>query len=198
MTQQEWIDLIQAYKKGDTNNFDKKVLRLFQEDYRAQLLVLTESENDAWDVFVDAMIKFRARYLIDDLPLPRNISAFFYQMQKNVWLDLCRKRNAKRKIKYKALTAADIKQALTTNIENNNQFFEVQEQENNHLASLAKAIEKLCDKCRSLLERHLFDGAKLKVLKTELGYSGSYQTIVEKKKSCIKKLTKLFFIELSE
>ena len=197
MTQHQWIDLIQAYKKGNTSDFDKNIASIFHQKYRLQLLSLTQSENDAWDVFVDAMLKFREKYLMGDIPLPKNINAFFFQMQRNVWLDLCRKRNAKRKIQYQPLTQIDIAKHLGASVESHNSFFETQEQEQENLFALSKAINNLCDKCKTLLEQHVFNGLKLKTLKTSLGYTGSYQTIVEKKKSCIKKLTKLFFKELN-
>ncbi len=61
---------------------------------------------------------------------------------------------------------------------------------------LRAAIEKLDEMCKSIISENVMGGMKLKELVSELSYKGSYSGLVQKKKRCIKKLSKLIYIEM--
>jgi len=148
------------------------------------------------------MTKFWERFVLQNEPLPKhNIKGYIFRMVRNNFVDEARKQNRKTGLKLVELDNDKILHQLknsemmdTTQPEEEHRNNQLVEQK--YLVSLENAINKLCDDCKQLIERNVYDGERLKTLKTELNYTGSYQTIVEKKKRCIKKLTKIFFKEL--
>lgn len=199
MTQEKWITIIERFKAGQEKSFEKALIPYYKKN-QFQLFKITQSKEDAWTIFVESMVNFRERFLLNAERVPNNINGYIFQSQRNIWIDICRKRNKKRQIKTKAVEVAQLEGALGFgNVATAPEYhWEEQESEESRLKSLEIAISKLCDNCRQLIERNVFDKIKLKVLREEMNYTSSYQAIVEKKKRCIKKLTKLFFLELNQ
>lgn len=200
MTQEKWIPLITAFKTGQEQSFEKQLIPFYKKN-QFQLFKLTQSKEDSWNVFVESMVKFRERFLLGTERIPNNVNGYIFQSQCNIWIDICRKRNKKRQIQTKTVSVTQLESVVNAGKVASTQehhHWEEQESEVNRLKALEIAISKLCDSCRQLIERNVFDKIKLKVLKEEMNYTSSYQAIVEKKKRCIKKLTKLFFLELNQ
>lgn len=200
MTQEKWITVVEAFKAGREQSFEKRLIPFYKRN-QFQLFKLTQSKETAWNVFVESMINFREQFLIGNERLPNNINGYIFQSQRNIWIDVCRKQNKKRQIQTKTVEVAQLEGALSfgnTVTAPEPYHWEAQDSEASKLIALEKAISKLCDSCRKLIERNVFDKIRLKVLKEEMNYTSSYQAIVEKKKRCMKKLTKLFFLELNQ
>jgi len=204
MTQEKWSAIIKTYKAGQTQPFEEKIMPLYKKS--KGLLFNIEglnSEEDAWLVFSDSLVKFRQLFLIGSEPIPNNVNGFLYTAQKNIWIDICRKRNRKRQVKLNMMDKTQLEYVCAGStalaLRSVYSYQEEQVLESKRLHALDRAIGKLCDNCRKIIEEHALEGKKLKVLKEEMNYTtSSYQAIVEKKKRCMKKLTKLFFMELNQ
>jgi len=195
---QKWEKVVAAYKDGNERPFDQLLIKEYHKEHKPRLLSLTRSADDAWLIYVEAMLKFRDKFVLSDLPLPNNPDGYINRMERNIWIDICRKRNKKRQIHYVDIEVKQLGAMLTTAVAEYDPLFEKVSNEETYLAALEIAIGKMCDKCREIIEKNIFQNIKLKTLKVEMNYTGSYQAIVEKKKRCIKKLTKIFFMELNQ
>ncbi len=202
MVQNNWLEIITECKKGNNAPFNRAVSGNYPVHFKGPLITLTGSEEMAWEVYLNGMTKFWERFVLHNEALPdKNIKGYIFRMVRNNFVDESRKLNKKTGLKLVELdhnkllrqlkTTDMIDQSKPEKEHSNNQKVEQQ-----YLVALENAISKLCDDCKKLIERNIYDGERLKTLKTELNYTGSYQTIVEKKKRCIKKVTKLFFKEL--
>ncbi len=204
MGKYDWNHIVNEGRVGNEAPFNALLQPLYDADFKWQLLKVTQSEEMAFEVFLNAMTKFWERFILKKEHLPKgNIKGYIHNMARNNFLDLKRKDNRKSNLKTveldDTLLGFSAKGLSEENMYVNRQeSVDGQTSENRKLRSLSTAIGKLCDDCKTLIERNVFEGEKLKSLKIEMGYTGSYQAIVEKKKRCIKKLTKLFFVELNQ
>ncbi len=196
---QEWEKVIQAYRSGNERAFDQMIVKAYQRDHEPRLLSLTKSKDDAWLVYVEAMLKFRDKFVIGIAPLPKNPNGYLNRMERNIWVDICRKRNQKKQIKFVEIENHQLT-AMFAQVGQSgpDDYYDEEQKEEQYLNALEKAIGKMCDKCKEIIEKNIFQNIKLKTLKIEMNYTGSYQAIVEKKKRCIKKLTRIFFLELEQ
>jgi len=204
MEKHNWLEIVTESKRGNNAPFNLMVSKNYPIHFKGPLITLTGSEEMAWEIYLNGMTKFWERFVLQNEPLPKqNIKGYIFRMVRNNFVDEARKQNRKTGLKLVELDNDKILHQLKTSemIDNNqteNEHSNNQLVEQKYLVSLENAINKLCGDCKQLIERNIYDGERLKTLKTELNYIGSYQTIVEKKKRCIKKLTKLFFKELVE
>lgn len=200
MTQEKWITAINAFKNGQPQSFENLLIPYYKQQ-QMQLYRLTESKEDGWTVFVESMLRFKEKLMLEAISIPNNINGYIFRIQQNIWIDMCRKRNRKKQVTIKAVETQQLENALGGRgmmQEPTIYHFETQQEEEKRLVALENAINQLCDSCKKLIERNVFDKVKLKTLKIELKMTSSYQAIVEKKKRCLKKLTKLFFLELNQ
>lgn len=199
-----WPEVIAKSKKGSNIAFNRAVADNYAAHFKGPIISLTSNEEDAYEIYLEVMTKFWERFVLQTEDLPKqNINGYIFRMIRNKFVDESRKKKSlknthvveldPKKLIYQLKDSAMLYDESHPTNEHKNK----QESESKHLIALENAISKLCEDCKQLIERNIFDGERLKVLKTELGYTGSYQTIVEKKKRCIKKMTKLFFIELA-
>jgi len=202
MQKLSWLEIVTESKKGNNAPFNHTVSENYPIHFKGPLITLTGSEETAWEIYLNGMTKFWERFVLQNEPLPKqNIKGYIFRMVRNNFVDEARKQNRKTGLKLVELDNDKILHQLknsemmdTTQPQEEHRNNQLVEQK--YLVSLENAINKLCDDCKQLIERNVYDGERLKTLKTELNYTGSYQTIVEKKKRCIKKLTKIFFKEL--
>jgi len=205
MTQKKWILIIRAYRAGNKKAFNQSIIPYYYKIKRQiKNLEGFPKEEDCWLIFSDSMVKSRRLFLAGDKNIPQSINGYIYTMQKNIWADICRKRNQvrqirlrpieKEKLEFLSATGSDTSPVILTY-----NFQEAQNEEQKRLQALDRAISRLEDTtCKKIIEEHSLEGKKLKVLKKEINYRGTDQAIGGKKKRCIEKLTKLFFIELNQ
>jgi len=204
MPETNWPDIIEESRNGNNALFNKAVSDNYPIHFKGALITLTGSEEMAWEIYLNGMTKFWERFVLHSESLPdKNVKGYIFRMLRNNYVDEKRKLNRKKSLNYVELDQRKLVHQYTNRIMVNeniteHDFQNNQELEQKYLVALENAISRLSDDCKKLIERNVFEGEKLKVLKSEFGYTGSYQAIVEKKKRCIRKITKLFFEELSE
>lgn len=199
ITQKEWTSIRNAYLKGNQAPFRVAFIQLKKKLLPSLRMKLNiKSKEVLEDAYADAVLSFAQKYIIGQQELPRSVEAYIRTSAHRKIIDLWRKNNNTRAIQLEELDTAKvqntIKMMFSSSVDTED-YYEQEESEHHRLVILQKAIQRLCDKCKALIEEHLFERKTLKRLKEDLNYT-SYQSIVDKKQSCMKKLRKLFYKEL--
>lgn len=200
VTATQWIIIKKAYLKGNQKPFrvafiqmKKKVLPYLR------MKLSTSTEETIQDAYTDAVLSFAQYHILGHRTLPRNVEAYIRTAAYRNIIDAWRKNNNKKNIQVEELDHTKLKETIkmmfSVTMSQEESYHEQEKTEQQRLVMLQKAIQQLCDKCRTLIEEHLFEHKKLRQLQKDLNYR-TYQSIVDKKQSCMKKLRKLFFKEL--
>ncbi len=175
---------------------DEKAFNLFfnksWQQMRLSLISLTSSEEEANHIFVKGMTILWENFIVQKKDPPENIQAYLYIICKNEWL-------AERKIKNNdpiLLPIDDIYGELEE-VENPSikELKEAEEQDLGIKKLLKKAVENASEKCRKIIDLHIYQGVRLKKIWQSLGYA-SYQAIVQAKYNCKKKLGNYVFLQM--
>lgn len=187
MTESDLKKIIDSAISGNEFPFD----RFFEDTFEKllpKLRALTKSNDTAQEVFMISMQKFWERFVMKQEVLPHNSIGYIYMMCRNAWL--LQKRQA-----WDGVTLSDspeLYQSLEHQLHESNTDVNSREKMEHDLLqhkALAKALELLTPKCKTLIEAELDDQIKLKDLQDDLGYS-NYQALVQAKYNCKKRLVK--------
>jgi len=200
--EKDWRHVIDAARQGSSRAFDLQVVAVYQNYHKKALIGVVGSEKECWEIYLLAVTKFWEKYIMAGNTLPeKNINGYLFMMCKNVYYDKCRKKNsATAQSTFLVNDFKTIKQDKYSKAENPDSEQDIlhsDQQNEAYLFKLNKAIEKLCDDCKAIVEENILGNLKLKELKEKIKYGGGYQAIVQKKKRCLKKLTKYFYQELN-
>lgn len=195
-SEKEWIEALDLTRKGKSKAFDQQLLRAFQKVHKKALIPLVGSAEESWQVYLQAMTKFWEKYILAGNELPaKNINGYIFMMCKNAYYD--RHRKKKKEINTESLSLDDrYQQAEKSSWQESYTDLDTVIQDRQYLLQLHQAIERLGDSCKAIIEENVLGKIKLIELRKKLQYGGGYQAIVQKKKRCLKKLTKFFFEEL--
>lgn len=197
-----WEKVVDQAKAGNVRQFEKALLKLFENKAKGPLIKLTGSSELAWEVYSLAISKFWEKFVVESNELPsQNIEGYIYNMARNAHFDLIRKQNKKKQIDYKTIDFNEVETYLKNNYSKDLPISEetlLKEQDVKlmQFKALENALKKLCKSCQLIFEKNFFEGKKLKEIHSEINYGGTYQAIVKKKNRCVKKLTRYFFEEL--
>ncbi len=134
------------------------------------------STQEAEDVFQDAIIVVHRKFQNDQFTLSCTVETYLFAVSKNIWQS--RLRRKKRMVQQtKELDEIELDGDVFRHIEQNERFRIYKE-----------SFEKLSDECKKVLSM-FFDGAKMKDIAEEMGYSESYAR--KKKFECKSKLVDL-------
>lgn len=196
----EWTHIKQAYLAGNQRPFTvifrklkPKILRFLRQKIPSVSTDLIE------DAYTDAVLNFSYKYLHGEQVFPKNVEAYIKIAAHHKAIDLWRKTQNKSAIKLEELDVQKVANALhtmlSTHAAKDDFYYEAEQTEHQTLLTLQNAIAQLCERCRVLIEENLFARKTLRQLRAELDYK-TYQSIVDKKHRCLKKLRKLFYQEL--
>lgn len=157
------------------------------------LIKLTNSEETAKELFVEGMSILWDNFSLQQKELPQNVNAYLYIVCKNEWISQRNKNKNKKEIPLSDLKFSQEPKAEELSIEEIISE-EIQEQQLNQI--LSKGISLASERCKKIIELHLKQGKKLVYLWKELGYE-TYQSIVQAKYNCKKKLGDYIFLELN-
>lgn len=200
-----WQEAIDAARQGDTKAFNDQVCRAYQQQHKKALIPLVGSEAESWQIYLLAVTKFWEKYILSAEELPqRNIDGYIFMMCKNAYYDDCRKRTTTKSKRIVLVEDFNLpqnsKQIPQADDSLEEQLFAGNSADGKwqiHLSLLSAAIERMCGACKSIIEENVLGKIKLIDLKEKMNYGGGYQAIVQKKKRCLNKLTKLFYQELN-
>lgn len=167
MKDQEVIDRI---VQGDERALDF----LYTKNYRMMTKLIIKNsgtEEEAKDVFQEALIVFWQKIIKKELTLTSKISTYLYSVCWNLW-----RKELDRK---KRLSNEEVEGSETPNHDSKEQIKAIQE-----------CVNSLGETCRKVLSYYYFDGLSMKEVAEKLGFANS-DTAKTKKYKCKKELDKL-------
>ena len=170
-------EIFERICKGD----EKALELLYQKYYRMMIkLVITNSgtEEEARDVYQDALIVFWQKATAGNLILTSKMSTYIYSICQNLW-----RKELDRK---KRLSNEEKDTAVVLDTESN-------EREK----ILAKCIDQLGETCKKVLMLYYFEEMSMQDIADKLGFANT-DTAKTKKYKCKKKLDELVKAQYSE
>jgi RNA polymerase sigma factor (sigma-70 family) len=163
--------VIDKIKKGDETALEF----LYKKHYKMMLNMVQKNngtEDEAKDVYQDALIVFWEKVASGDFILTSKISTYLYSVCTNLW----RKELARKK----KLTSDEGNEAtITMNFEQNEQ-----------IKAIQTCISRLSDTCQKVLTMYYFEKTSMNEIALQLGFSNS-DTAKTKKYKCKKELDAL-------
>lgn len=162
--------LIEKIKRGDETALDY----LYRKNYKMMTrLVLNNNgtEDEAKDIFQDAVIVFWQKARTDDFVLTSKISTYLYSVCQNLW-----RKELERKSK------------LTNELSENATYTDIDQSERNKI--LHSCINQLGETCKKVLMFYYFDNLSMQEIADKLGFSNA-DTAKTKKYKCKKELDDL-------
>ena len=152
-------------------------------------LILTNNgtEDEAKDIFQEAVMVLYDRVLKDDFVLQSKISTFLYSVCRNLWLKQLNKRNQQIKL----VDSEDFER------------LEVEEDIVNHrekeieFNKMNTAMNLLGEPCKTILKEYYIKNKSMKEICQLMGYTNTDNAKTQKYK-CLQRLKKLFFSKKSE
>jgi RNA polymerase sigma factor (sigma-70 family) len=160
-------EIIERIKKGDESAIDY----LYRKHYRMMLKMITRNsgtEDEAKDIFQDALIVFWEKIKADKLTLTSKISTYLYSVCQNLW-----RKELDRKGKHSAemVESAD--------------FSDPDRQE--RVDVINKCINSLGESCKQILMYYYFDKMSMSEIAEKMGLANS-DTAKTKKYKCKQEL----------
>jgi len=170
-------EIFERIKKGD----EKTLEFLYKKYYRMMTkLVITNSgtEDEARDIYQDALIVFWQKATSGNLVLTSKISTYIYSICQNLW----RKE-------------LDRKKRLTNEEKDTAVSFDVDTPEKERI--IAQCIDQLGDTCKKVLMYYYFEEMSMQEIADKLGFANT-DTAKTKKYKCKMKLDELVKAQYSE
>ncbi len=168
--------LILLLSKGDHTAFAV----LYKEYYKmASYYILRNSgnEEDAQDIFQDALVVFYEKTLQDNFKLSCSIKTYLYAIIRNLWLKKIRDNKL-------SLAAKDFEQVIA--LEENNEVLIKEEKYN----QIENALGQLGEKCREIIIKFYYYKKKMTEIAEELAYTNA-DNVKNQKYKCMQQLKKL-------
>jgi len=163
-------NILKRIKNGDESALDN----LYKKHFRLMLNLVTKnngSEQEARDIFQDALIVFWQKAISDDFVLSSKISTYLYSICQNLW-----RKELERK---KRFEESDKENSVENNLEKNEMIKIVHD-----------CINQLGDSCKEVLTLYYFDGLSMDKIAQKMGLANS-DTAKTKRYKCKKKLDNL-------
>lgn len=163
-------EILQKIKAGDESALDY----LYKQHYKMMLrLVLKNNgtEQEALDIFQDALIVFWQKAIKDDFELTSKISTYLFSVCQNLW-----RKELSRKSKFEE----------SDKEESESNQFESEEM----VKIIHECINELGDSCRQILSYYYFDGMTMDQIAKKMGLANS-DTAKTKRYKCKKRLDDL-------
>jgi RNA polymerase sigma factor (sigma-70 family) len=162
--------ILERIKLGDESALDY----LYKKHYKMMLSMVLRnngSEQEALDIFQDALIVFWQKAVDVNFELTSKISTYLYSVCKNLW-----RKELERKKRFEDSDKEDS---------------EYNQLENQEMVKIIHdCIGELGDSCRQILSYHYFDGLSMDQIAKKMGLANS-DTAKTKRYKCKKRLDEL-------
>jgi RNA polymerase sigma factor (sigma-70 family) len=172
--------LVERLKVGDEQLFERIFVEHFRDCRQYLVYEYKVEADDAYDMTVDTIIKFR-ELLINDKIDYGNLRYLFTKMAKDAYFKLSAHR--------KRLPQTELSETSAHHIADSADDAPAFDTE--QLSALQNAWVKLGDECKKLLEKHVYEGLQLKQIAEILGESDA--NVRKRKERCMAKLKTTFF-----
>ncbi len=160
-------EILERVSRGDENALDY----LYKKYYKMMTrIVLNNSgtEDEAKDVFQDALLVFWQKAISGNLVLTSKISTYIYSICLNLW---------RKELDRKSRNSGEMVEGVT--------YQDVERQEK--IKIIHDCINELGEACRKILTYHYFDGLSMQDIAEKLNFANT-DTAKTKKYKCKKKL----------
>lgn len=165
-------DIINSIKKGDESALDY----LYKKNYKMMVNLVMKNngtEDEAKDVFQDALIVFWQKTISGELIMTSKISTYLYSICQNLW-----RKELDRKSK---LT----NEQAEFGFDEDNTFFA-----NEKIKAIHDCLNQLGDGCKKILSYYYFDDLSMLDIAEKMGFANA-DTAKTKKYKCKQELDKL-------
>jgi RNA polymerase sigma factor (sigma-70 family) len=163
-------ETLQRIRKGDETALEY----LYKEHYRMMLRLVTKNsgtEEEAQDIYQDALIVFWQKVQKPDFQLTSKISTFLYGICQNLW---------RKELERKSRLSREEKDGQVIN--------EMDKEERVKIINIC--LSKLGETCRKVLSYYYFDGMSMQEIAEILGFANA-DTAKTKKYKCKKELDEI-------
>lgn len=163
-------EVLERISQGDEKALDY----LYRKYYRMMTRIVTSNngtEQDAKDIFQDALIVFWQKATSGKLVLTSKISTYIYSICQNLW-----RKELERKSK------------LVHEAKDGEEFIDHDSKERTRI--IQECIAALGDTCQKVLTYYYFDGLSMELIAEKMGFANT-DTAKTKKYKCKKKLDEL-------
>ena len=179
-------EILAAFSLADIIRQNKAIKYMYVEYFAVILSYIkmnNGSEEDAADIFQDALLVFYKNSRKKDFKLNCTVKTYLYSICKNLWLYRLRSRKKEVRMNEKFETIPLEEDTLEILIEND------------HKNLISQLVGKLGDKCKQILTLVYFERLKMEEVAERVEMS-SAQVVRNQKSRCMKKLKAM--IEESE
>jgi RNA polymerase sigma factor (sigma-70 family) len=177
LSRADFDEMHEKLKTGDESLFKRVFVKHFNDCRRYLISQCNASPDDAYDVTVETLIRFR-QALIEDKIAYDNLRFLFTQMAKQIYLKW---------LQYgKRLPTISLDNQADDRAEDADLIFD-----DEMMALLDQAWQKLGTDCKKLLKSHYYDGIQLKQISASIGQSDV--AVRKRKERCMETLKKHFF-----
>ena len=162
-------DILEKIQKGDESALDY----LYSKHFRMMAKMVMKNsgtEEEARDIFQDALIVFWKKVIAKELVLTSKISTYLYSICQNLW-----RKELEKKKRYSS-EEKDI--AETPNVDRKEQ-----------VEIVNRVISNLGDTCKKVLMYYYFDGLSMQDIADKMGFANS-DTAKTKKYKCKQEIDK--------
>ncbi len=185
-------DLVDSYKqeqellKALAVNDKKAIERIYADNYSLiQNLILNNSgtEEDAKDIFQEAVIILYEKSKSDSFELSCQIKTYIYSVSRRLWL---------KRLQYNRRYEAEI--ASLVEIVPVEEDMEEHDKRSLQFGMMEKAMSSIGEPCKSLLEAYYINKKSMQEIAENFGYTNADNAKNQKYK-CLLRLKKLFFAQ---
>ena len=197
---ENWIEAVEHARQGNETHFNKIVASSFKQDFYTPILQMTKDKSIVEDIYIMTITKFWERFVLKGEDLPNsNINGYLFQMARNAFFELKRKQNTAKASMFVTMDASEIYESYSSYMQKNESLENLAPDSDKTvlLRSIYDAMTQLDPICIKIIEKNILENRLLKTIIEEMSLSGTYNSIVKKKKRCIKKLKELLNTHIS-
>jgi len=139
--------------------------------------------NDAEDIFQEAMIVLYQKSIDKEFQLNCQLKTYLYSVSKRLWLKKLQS------IQRFGIQADDVEDFISVESD-----LQKHQQEQNQFSIMEKAMERIGEPCKSLLEAYYIHKKQMQEIANQFNYTNADNAKTQKYK-CLVRLKKLFFAE---
>ena len=177
------FDIIGKLRSDDLSVKNKQMENVYQKYYptvRALVLDNNGHENDAEDIFQDAMIVLYAKVNTEGFELTCSLKTYLYSVARNLWLNKLKARGKYSVVDYDKEYIELVPEELKT-LDANPRYKRIMDQ-----------FANIGESCKEILFNFYFHRMSMHAIAKDMGFANE-QVAKNKKSRCLKKLKHLVF-----
>jgi len=178
---------------GNRSLLDSSILLAYNDIVIPTIRSKTNSLAQVMDLANEVLAKFWQRFYVLEESLPENVNGYLYIMAMNKAFQHNKLQAKLRKQKVE-LDDRDLERQFNS-LEEENTVARLEDNEDKYIA-MQRAVKRLCETCKNLIDISYFKKVKLKNSFAELGFT-SANAASKKKVRCLNKLIKYAYEELN-